>query len=684
MNKIFLILIFLHLSLLAKDTNIIEFINNNSDAMLLINPSNGEIVKANQSASDFYGYSLLELQKMNIKQINTFTKEQINKEMFLAKNENRNYFIFTHKLSSGEILKVVVHSYPITYQNKKLLFSIIHKQSQAQTVEEFNKRLEEQVKIQTKELERSKNNITKIFTISTIIFLLGISYLFYLLKQRDKLSKGMINKNAQLKELNERFELAMNSSKDGLWDWNPKTNEVYFSSTWKKMLGYEDHEIKGSVEEWEKRIHPDDKEKAFDDVKKHLEGKTQFYENIHRVQHKEGHWIWIYDRGKAIFDENNNPTRIIGFHTDLTSQKNIEEKIENQKEEFKAIFENSMDGIAILDLDTNFLNFNNAYLKITNFTKEELLKKSCFELTIEEDKEKVKKALSTVMKKGHVENLEKNCIVKDESLITVNMSITLMPDKKRLLISMRDISKQKLVETQSKLISMGEMIGNIAHQWRQPLTVISTIASSLVVKKEFGILEENDIKDSAESIVEQTRYLSHTIDDFRTFIKDSQSKENISLIKTLEKTISLVSPSLKNNYIKLITQLDDDITINGYENQLVQAFINIINNSKDALKENIPEDEDKLILLQTKKVKKKLVITIKDNAGGIPQDILPRIFEPYFTTKHQSVGTGIGLSLANDILVKHHKARLKVKNEEFEFEGKKQKGAIFTIEFKEI
>ena len=682
MNKIFLILMFVHLSLFSKDTTISEFMKNSSDVMLLINPKNGKIIKANKSASSFYGYSLNKLEEMNIKDINTFTKEQVNKEMSLAKNENRNYFIFTHKLASGKIIKVLVHSYPIKYKNKNLLFSIIHKQSQTKNIQEFNERLEEQVKIQTEQLEQSKDNITIIFTISTIIFLLGILYLSYLLRQRDKLSKDMIKKNVQLKELNERFELAMNSSKDGLWDWNPQTNEVYFSTTWKKMLGYEDHEIKGSVEEWEKRIHPEDKEKAFEDVKNHLEGKTQFYENIHRVQHKKGHWIWIYDRGKAVFDESNNPTRVIGFHTDLTAQKTIEKKIEDQKEEFKAIFENSMDGIAILDLDTNFLNFNNAYLKITNFTKEELLQKSCFELTIEEEKDKIKKALNIVMKKGHIENLEKSCIVKDDSLITVNMSITLMPDKKRLLISMRDISKQKLIETQSKLISMGEMIGNISHQWRQPLTVISTIASSLALKKECNILEEDDIRNSSEAIVEQTRYLSHTIDDFRTFIKDSQSKEDISLVKAINKTISLVTPSLKNNYITLVTNLEDDLIISGYENQLVQAFINIINNSKDALKENISDKEDKFVFIETKRVEDRLTITIKDNAKGIPQEVLPRIFEPYFTTKHQNVGTGIGLSLANDILIKHHKAKIKVINEEFEYEGLKHKGAVFKIEFK--
>ncbi|MGA1940515.1 PAS domain S-box protein [Arcobacter sp. YIC-310] len=682
MNKFLLLFLLPFFTLNGATKELLNTFETNSDVMLLIDPKNGKIVKANKAASNLYGYSINKLKKMNIKDINTFTKEQISKEMHLAKIENRNFFIFNHKLASGKIIKVVVHSYPIKYKNKKLLFSIIHKQLPSQSIKEFNQRLEEQVQIQIKQIKENEENLITIFLISTILFIIGIIFLFYLLKQRDLLTKKLLKTNKELNELNQRFELAMNSTKDGLWDWDLKTDYIYYSPTWKNMFGYKEHEIKNSIKEWEIRVHPEDKEQALIDIKEHLENKTKFYENIHRIKHKDGRWLWIYDRGKAIFDKDGKPIRFIGFQTDLTTQKKIEKRIEEQKEEFKAIFENSMDPIAILDKNADLIKFNKSFLKITGYKNEDLVEKSYYDLIVEDEIEKMKEILNIVLNQGQVENIEKRCITKNLEQITVSMSITLMPDKKRFLINMKDISKQKLIETQSKLISMGEMIGNISHQWRQPLTIISTVASALVVKKECGILEDSDIKESSNTIVSQTKYLSQTIDDFRTFIKDAEPKEDLSLIKAINKTISLVTPSLKNNYITLIKNIEDDISIPGYENQLVQAFVNIINNAKDALKENLNDTEDKLIFISTKKIDSKLIITIKDNGGGISKDIISRIFEPYFTTKHQSVGTGIGLSLANDIISKNHKAKIEVLNEKYEYKGKEYTGAVFNIEFK--
>lgn len=682
MNKFLLLFLLLFYTLLADTKEILNTFDNNQDAMLLINPKTGEIIKANKAAANLYGYPIDKLKKMNIKDINTFTKEQISKEMHLAKIENRNFFIFNHKLSSSKIIKVLVQSYPIEYKNKKVLFSIIHKQLLSESIKEFNQRLEEQVHIQIKQIKKNKENLITIFLISTILFIIGIIFLFYLLKQRNSLTNKLLKTNKELNELNQRFELAMNSTKDGLWDWDLKTDYIYYSPTWKNMFGYKEHEIKNSIKEWEIRVHPEDKEQALIDIKEHLENKTKFYENIHRIKHKDGKWLWIYDRGKAIFDKDGKPIRFIGFQTDLTTQKKIEKRIEEQKEEFKAIFENSMDPIAILDKNADLIKFNKSFLKITGYKNEDLVEKSYYDLIVEDEIEKMKEILNIVLNQGQVENIEKRCITKNLKQITVSMSITLMPDKKRFLINMKDISKQKLIETQSKLISMGEMIGNISHQWRQPLTIISTVASALVVKKECGILEDSDIKESSNTIVSQTKYLSQTIDDFRTFIKDAEPKEDLSLIKAINKTISLVTPSLKNNYITLIKNIEDDISIPGYENQLVQAFVNIINNAKDALKENLNDAEDKLIFISTKKIDSKLIITIKDNGGGISKDIISRIFEPYFTTKHQSVGTGIGLSLANDIISKNHKAKIEVLNEKYEYKGKEYTGAVFNIEFK--
>jgi signal transduction histidine kinase len=318
---------------------------------------------------------------------------------------------------------------------------------------------------------------------------------------------------------------------------------------------------------------------------------------------------------------------------------------------------------------------------MTGFTREELLTKSCMELTIDEDKKKNEKVLETTLKDGYVENFEKSCVTKDNRIIRVNMSIALMPDNQRLLISTKNITQNKLLESQAKLASMGEMIGNIAHQWRQPLSVINLLASTIAFKQENQTLKENDIIPNMEKIITQSSYLSKTIDDFRNFIKSSDEKSTINLSSVLEKTFSIVNPTLSNNYIKTILDIDKTLEIEGFENGLMQVFINIINNSKDALNENLSQTSKKYIFISIHKRDDKIEVIFKDNAGGIKEDILNRIFEPYFTTKHQSQGTGLGLSMAYTIINERHNGIIEAKNETFQYEENTYTGACVTISF---
>ena len=363
---------------------------------------------------------------------------------------------------------------------------------------------------------------------------------------------------------------------------------------------------------------------------------------------------------------------------DITEQAKQSLLIEEQKEEFETIFKKSKDGIAIFDLESRFLDFNNAYLEMTGFRREELLGKSCIEITVTEDRDRTKKALDIAIRNGYVENFEKSCLVNHGKVITINMSLSLLPDRQRVLISAKNITANKLLESQSKLASMGEMIGNIAHQWRQPLSVISTIASGISFKKEFGNLKEEEIIPNMENIVKQTNYLSKTIEDFRNFIKGNQIEEIFTATQLFEKTLSIMHSSLENHFIKVVSHIDCDITIKGYENELMQAFINIINNAKDALMEN-KDLEDKYIFIEAKTINHHCEIIIKDNGGGIKPSVVERIFEPYFTTKHQSVGTGLGLSMAHKIITQMHRGEIKVSNTTFIYNDQEYQGAAFHI-----
>ena len=236
--------------------------------------------------------------------------------------------------------------------------------------------------------------------------------------------------------------------------------------------------------------------------------------------------------------------------------------------------------------------------------------------------------------------------------------------------------KDRILAQQQKMVAMGQMIENIAHQWRQPLSVISTSASGLKLKKQLNILEDEELIKSIDKIVDTAKYLSDTIDDFRYFFKPQKDKTKFSLAKNIEKSLSFLEATLKENSIKV--EFDyEDIDIIAYETELIQVFINIINNSKDAFIEK--KIEDRVIFISIKKFPNRILIEIKDNAGGVEEDILDKVFEPYFTTKHQYNGTGIGLYMSNQIIKTHLNGDIFMKNCSFKYKNIEQKGVITTI-----
>ena len=236
--------------------------------------------------------------------------------------------------------------------------------------------------------------------------------------------------------------------------------------------------------------------------------------------------------------------------------------------------------------------------------------------------------------------------------------------------------KDRILAQQQKMVAMGQMIENIAHQWRQPLSVISTSASGLKLKKQLNILEDEELIKSIDKIVDTAKYLSDTIDDFRYFFKPQKDKTKFSLAKNIEKSLSFLEATLKENSIKVEFEYED-IDIIAYETELIQVFINIISNSKDAFIEK--KIKDRVIFISIKKFPNRILIEIKDNAGGVEEDILDKVFEPYFTTKHQYNGTGIGLYMSNQIIKTHLNGDIFMKNCSFKYKNIEQKGVITTI-----
>ena len=235
----------------------------------------------------------------------------------------------------------------------------------------------------------------------------------------------------------------------------------------------------------------------------------------------------------------------------------------------------------------------------------------------------------------------------------------------------------EIMKRQAIHVSMGEMIGNIAHQWRQPLSVISTASTGMKIQKEFGKLSDEAFNKNCDVINENAQYLSNTIDDFRNFIKGDRTKKIYSLEEDIRSFLHLVEGSIKNNDIQMILDLQEDIKINGYENELTQCLINIFNNAKDVLNDKV--ETNRLIFISTSLQNDKAIIKIKDNAEGIPEGIINKVFEPYFTTKHKSQGTGLGLHMTYSIITDGMNGTIEVNNVEFNHNNRVYIGAEFTI-----
>ena len=241
----------------------------------------------------------------------------------------------------------------------------------------------------------------------------------------------------------------------------------------------------------------------------------------------------------------------------------------------------------------------------------------------------------------------------------------------------KNIKIQKQLFTAEKISSMIEMINNISHQWRQPLSIISTVSSGMLLKKEYGLLDDKEFRDNCIMIDNNVQFISKTIDNFRNFIDNDNNKKVFDLENAIEDFLNLVSALITNDHINIILNLEKDIKINGYENELIQCFINIFNNARTALNER--KIEEKLIFITTSIEDNKVIIIIKDNAQGISEEIMNKLFEPYITTKHQSQGIGLGLYITYNLIVDKMKGAIDIINTVFTYNNKKYNGVEVTI-----
>jgi len=396
---------------------------------------------------------------------------------------------------------------------------------------------------------------------------------------------------------------------------------------------------------------------------------------------------------KDINDRKNMETRFLDLNETLMQKT---KKLESYK---KLISENVIHSQT--DLNGIIIDVSDAFCKMSGYTKEELIGKSHKVLRHPNTPKLLYKNLWDTIKSGKqwsgiIENKKKDgtnywiemhitpeynehgnifgyLAIRDNITSKVELE-NLNKNLEQTIHDEVENSRQQELQlfSASKLASMGEMIANIAHQWRQPLGTISAIAYNVKLLNELDTLDKEEIPKSMDEIAEHAKYLSYIIDTFRNFLKDNKENITISIQEILDESLQIIDSVLRDNHIKIINEIDysDPIVITISKGELSQVIINIMNNAKDIiLEKNITNP---FIILNLIQIKSKAIITIEDNAGGIPEEILPKIFDPYFTTKHQSNGTGLGLHMSYKIITESLHGKLYATNT--------RNGAKFFIE----
>ena len=231
--------------------------------------------------------------------------------------------------------------------------------------------------------------------------------------------------------------------------------------------------------------------------------------------------------------------------------------------------------------------------------------------------------------------------------------------------------KERMLLQQSRLAALGEMISNIAHQWRQPLNELGLIVQELPVMFDRGNFDRDYLRGNVAKFMKVLSHLSNTIDDFRNFFKPDKEKVQFRVLQVVENTISLIQESFRQLSIEISVSCADDPVIFGHPNEFSQVILNILFNARDAFLAGA-KDRRRAIEIRMFREGERAVLTIADNAGGIPEEILEKIFDPYFTTRGPEQGTGIGLYMSKIIIEKNIAGRLSVRNSE--------EGAEFRIE----
>lgn len=517
-----------------------------------------------------------------------------------------------------------------------------------------------------------------------LLFFTGalVVYVFRLRKAEEKARKS-----------EERFALAMDASRDGLWDWEIGSDNVYYSPSYKVMLGYKVDEVPSHVDVWVDLIHLADKEAVINANKDCIENRVDSFEVEYRMQTKSGKWIWILGRGKAVErDKTGRAIRVVGTHTDITEHKNIEKELRRLRNYLTNIID-SMPSILIgLDYKGEVTQWNSEAQRVTGFSAAEAEGKFLPDVfpRLAPQLKWVEKSLSSHQihtdSRVHTQENEED---KFEDITIYPLSSN---GVEGVVIRVDDVTKrvrlEEMIVQSEKMVSIGSLAAGMAHEINNPLGAIVQGTQNLSRRLSLDLPINYKIAEQYNLDLDSVhKYLSHRnifniieginssglraatiVTNMLSFCRksDNSVKKN-NLVSLLENALEMAKSEYdlnrKYDFKKLEIEREyaldiPDICCDG--NEIQQVFLNLIKNGAYAVSDKIYLDTSPKLFLRLRSERNMVVAEIEDNGLGMDETARKRAFEPFFTTKPTGDGTGLGLSVSYFIITEQHNGHMEV------------------------
>ncbi|MFO7931323.1 MAG: PAS domain S-box protein [Desulfosalsimonas sp.] len=473
-----------------------------------------------------------------------------------------------------------------------------------------------------------------------------------------------------LKSSEERFELAVRGTNDGIWDWDLETGEVFFSRRWKEIIGYEDHELENRIENWQNRIHPDDYDRVMAAHKMFNESNAEQFAIEYRLQHRDGSYRWILGRAACIRDSQGKPVRLAGAHTDVTERKKAEDALRQSEEKYRILVENAKEAIFVAQ-DGMIRFANQPTCELTGCSLGELTSRKFTDFLHPEDSEFVLdrhyKRLQGIKTESEYcfRIMQSSGDVRWGELKSVEIEWEGRPATLNFL---SDVTEQRKAEQEredlemrlrqsQKIEALGTLTGGVAHDFNNILSIIMGYAELLQAE----LPEDHEAQKGLREISAAGSRARDVVRQLLTFSRrgeEEKSAQNISfIIKEGIRMIRSTTPS----FIEIREQVSTDLPlVLANPTQIHQLIINLCKNASDAMAEN---GGVLTVRLDRQALEEKMPafgsdlpagdyvkLTVGDTGEGIEAECLEKIFDPYFTTKEIEKGTGLGLSVVLGIV----------------------------------